>query len=166
MAVYPDILTGESPKTSKLKTTSWGLGIVLLVYFYAYFNAMTTGDVDLAGCHALEEAVTARVTIPMSVSSPGQPGIFCDRAVRLPLLTQYEKVYVYGVTETAEQDAILGAVREFQGTQQGKQHGEQHGKILVEFFLKENWQAWSDPASGRSGGKRGPETAMRAVWTE
>lgn len=162
MAVYPDILTGESPKTSKLKTFSWSAGIFLLVYFYAYFNAMTTGDVDLAGCHALEEAVTAKHAIPMSVSSPGQPGIFCDRAVRLPLLTQYEKVYVYGVMESVEQDSILGAVRDFHGTQ----HGNQRGKILVEFFEKENWQPWSDPSTGRSGGKRGAETAVRSVWIQ
>jgi len=162
LAVYPDILTGESPKTSKLKTWSWGAGIFLLAYFYAYFSTMTTGDVDLAGCHALEEAVTAKHTIPMSVSSPGQPGIFCDRAVRLPLLTHYEKVYVYGVTDGAEQDSILGAVREFHG----KLRGKQDGKIFVEFFEKENWQAWSDPATGRSGGRRGRETAVRVVWIE
>ena len=156
MAVYPDILTGESPKTSKLKTWSWGAGIFLLAYFYAYFSAMTTGDVDLAGCHALEEAVTAKHTIPMSVSSPGQPGIFCDRAVRLPLLTHYEKVYVYGVTEAAEQDAIVATVREFQS-----QHP---ARVLVQFIDKENWQTWSDPATGRNGGKRGPEATTRAVW--
>jgi hypothetical protein len=133
-------------------------GGLAVAYFYAYFAAMTTGDVDLAGCHALEEAVTAKYAIPMSVSSPGQAGIFCERAVRLPFLTQYEKVYVYGVREAGEQDSILGAVREF--------HGTQGGRILVEFFERENWQAWSDPATGMSGGKRGPETAVRSGWIE
>jgi hypothetical protein len=156
LAVYPDILTGETPKTSKLKTWSWGGGIFLLAYFYAYFNALTTGDVNLAKCHELEKAVTAKDAIPMSVSSPGHAGIFCDRAIQLPLLTHYEKVYVYGVTDSAAQDSIVATVRDF--------HGPQHGKIEVLFFVKENWQPWSDPASGASGGKRGPETAVRVAW--
>ncbi len=157
MALYPDILTGETPKTSKLKAWSWGAGILLLAYFYAYFNAMTTGDVDLAECHALESAVTARNTIPLSVSTPGSPGVFCDRAIQLPFLKHYEKVYVYGVTDAGAQDAILTTLRDFNSV-------HHQGRILVAFFAKENWQTWSDPATGRSGGRRGPETPARSLW--
>jgi hypothetical protein len=157
LPLYPDILTGESPKTSKLKTWSWGAGIFLLAYFYAYFNAMSTGDVDLAECHELESAVSAKHSIPLSLSAPGSPAVFCDRAIQLPLLKHYENVYVYGVTEATAQDAILATLREFRG-------GHRQGRIRVAFFARENWQTWSDPATGRSGGHRGPETPVRSLW--
>jgi hypothetical protein len=157
LALYPDILTGETPKTSKLKTWSWGAGILLLAYFYAYFNAMTTGDVDLAECHALESAVTAKHTILLSVSTPGSPGVFCDRAIQLPFLRHYEKVYVYGVTDARAQDGILTTLRDFNSV-------HHHERILVAFFTKENWQTWSDSATGSSGGRRGPETPTRSLW--
>jgi hypothetical protein len=136
----------------------WGPGLLLVAYFYAYFTALTTGDVDLAQCHALESAVMANNTIPMSVSSPGQPGIFCERAIQQPLLTHYDRLYVYGVLDAAAQDAIVVAVREFQ-----VHHA---GKILLLFIAKENWTPWSDPGTQRNGGRRGPETPLRTVWVK
>ena len=147
-----------APKFSWLRTLPWVIGGLLLAYFYAYFTAMTTGDVDLVQCHALEAAVTAKSTIPPSVSSPGRPGIFCDRAIRLPFLMRYEKVYVYGVTNVGAQDTIVQTLGDFPGAHDGK--------VLVEFFAKENWAAWSHPATGDKGGQRGTETPLRTIWID
>ena len=154
----PTLPYSEPAKFPTRQMFIWGPGLLLVAYFYAYFTAMTTGDVDLAQCHALESAVAAKNTVPMSVSAPGQPGIFCDRAIQQPFLTHYERVYVYGVVDTAQQDAIVAAVREYRA-----QHPE---KILLLFIAKENWTAWSDPATGRSGGRRGPETPLRTAWVK
>jgi hypothetical protein len=152
----PTLPYSEPTKFPTRQVFIWGPGLLLVAYFYAYFTAMTTGDVDLAQCHALESAVTARNTIPVSASAPGQPAVFCDRAIQQPFLTHYERVYIYGVTDAAAQDAIVASVRDFQ-----TQHP---GKIFVQFIDKENWQPWSDPSSGRSGGKRGPESPQRTLW--
>jgi hypothetical protein len=135
----------------------WLFGGLLVAYFYAYFVAMTTGDVELAECHDVETAVIAKHTIPLAISSPGRPGIFCDRAIKLPFLTHYKKVYVYGVTEPNAQDAIVQTLQRFD-------RDHKSGKLLVQFFAKENWTTWSDPATGGSGGRRGRETPLREVW--
>ncbi len=139
------------------KVWPWIVGGLLVAYFYAYFAAMATGDVDLVECHALEAAVVARNTIPPSVSAPGQPGIFCDRGIQMPFLRRYEKVFVYGVTDKTAQDGVMASIREFQRTHGG-------GRVLVDFFAKENWIVWSDQSGGRSGGHRGPEVAVWEDW--
>ena len=151
------VAMNEKKKMVWHRVWPWVVGGLLVAYFYAYFAAMTTGDVDLAQCHALEAAVVARNAIPASVSAPGQPGIFCDRAIQIPFLRRYEKVFVYGVTDKTAQDRVLAAIREFQLTRGG-------GRVLVEFFEKENWIAWSDQSGERSGGHRGPEVPVREVW--
>ncbi len=135
----------------------WVLGGLLVAYFYAYFMAMGSGDVEMAECHQLESAVVEKHTIPSSISAPGQPAIFCDRAIQLPFLRHYEKVYVYGVLDGAAQDAIVLTLRDFHQAGSG-------GRIEVQFFEKENWQRWSDPKTGDSGGRRGPETPLRTQW--
>jgi len=61
------------------------------------------------------------------------------------------------VTDKTAQDRVLAAIREFQLTRGG-------GRVLVEFFEKENWIAWSDQSGERSGGHRGPEVPVREVW--
>jgi hypothetical protein len=77
--------------------------------------------------------------------------------MQIPLLRRYEKVFVYGVTDKTAQDGVMAAIREFQRRRGG-------GRVLVEFFEKENWIAWSDQGCGRSGGHRGPEVAVREDW--
>src|SRR5271156_6680456 len=126
----------------------WVFGGVLVAYFYAYFMAMATGDVEMAQCHQLESAVEAKHSIPGSTSSPGRPAIFCDRAVKFPFLAPYEKVYVYGVLDAASQEAIVRTLQKFYRERNSE-------KVQVQFFEKENWKTWSDPATGRSGGRRG-----------
>jgi hypothetical protein len=138
------------------RTWPWILGGLLLAYFYAYFAAMSSGDVDLAECHALEAAVVERNVVPPSVSAPRQPGIFCDRAIQMPFLRRYEKVFVYGVTDRAAQDGIVASVKEFRAARKGV-------PLVVEFFEKENWITWSD-GNGKSGGRRGKEIAVREDW--
>ena len=147
----------ESAQFNWWRTLPWVVGTLLVAYFYAYFMAMATGDVELSQCHQLEAAVVAKHVIPASISSPGQRAIFCDREVQLPFLTHYEKVYVYGVLDGASQDAIVRTLQDFYRQRTGD-------KVLVQFFEEENWQTWSDPATGRSGGRRGPEKPVRSLW--
>jgi hypothetical protein len=153
----PDFALGESQPMRWGRVLAWIFGGLLMGYFYAYFMAISSGDVELATCHQLESAVEAKHSLPASTSSPGRPAIFCDRAIQLPLLARYEKVYVYGVLDGATQDAIVGTLRDFYRERRS-------GKALVEFFEKENWQTWSSPATGESGGRRGPETPLRSLW--
>jgi hypothetical protein len=84
-------------------------------------------------------------------------GYFLYREIRLPFLTHYKKVYVYGVTETAPQNSVAQTLQKVNGERRG-------GKILLQFFDKENWTTWSDPATGRNGGRRGRETPLQSIW--
>jgi hypothetical protein len=153
----PDFTITESAPIRWWRVLPWVVGGLLVAYFYAYFMAMSSGDMEMTECHQLESAVIAQHAIPASISSPGQAAIFCDRAIRLPLLSRYEKVYVYGVTDGAAQDAIVRTLRDFRDQRNT-------GKVLVQFFEKENWNTWSDHATGRSGGRRGTETPLRSEW--
>jgi hypothetical protein len=95
----------------------------------------------------------------MSLSQPGSPGIFCDLGVHFPLLRSYDHIFIYSVLDGREQDSILADVQ--------RAGGPPHARpILLQFFEKENWKTWSDPATGRSGGSRGPETPLRSIWID
>src|SRR5258708_1449837 len=89
----------------------------------------------------------------------GQPGDFLRPGRSFPLLKTYYSVYICGVLDKREQDSVVGNLRTY--------HRASHiPKILVQFFEKENWRAWSDPKSGRRGGSRGPETPIAKAWIE
>ncbi len=94
---------------------------------------------------------------PLSVSQPNTPAAFCELGVHFPLLRTYFTVFIYGVFDRTQQDAIVASLR-------NAPRGPNAKKILVQFFEKENWRPWSDPASGRSGGNRGPETPIATHW--
>jgi hypothetical protein len=111
----------------------------------------------LSGCQPIVSAVTSRHRLPLSVSEPGSPAVSCDLGVHFPLLRTYYTVFIYGVLDKGEQDAIVVDLRTFQSAAHGQ-------KILVQFFDKENWKTWSDPKFGRSGGSRGPETPIFKTW--
>ena len=137
--------------------TAWIVGGLLAAYAYAFVSATTTDSEDLSGCQAIVSAVTFSHSLPLSVSEPGHPAIFCDLGVHFPLLRSYYSVFIYGVLDN-QQDSIIADLQRF--------HRAHTQKILVRFFAKENWKAWSDPASGRSGGSRGPESALVRVWID
>jgi hypothetical protein len=93
----------------------------------------------------------------MSVSQPNTPAAFCELGVHFPLLRTYFTVFIYGVPDHSEQDAIVTSLRATPRSPNQK-------RILVQFFDKENWRPWSDPNSGRSGGNRGPEHPIATQW--
>jgi hypothetical protein len=141
------------------KASLWLLLILLITYSYAFIEATTTDSSDQSECHNAVAVVTAKHQLPESLSQPGHPAIACELGVHLPLLQSYETVYVYGVTQPAEQDSIAAELRA------AHRASHQH-RMLVRFIDKENWRTWSDPSTGRSGGSRGPETTQRKLWIE
>jgi hypothetical protein len=136
---------------------AWLLGGFLVAYAYAFISATASDSENLSGCQPIVSAVTSKHRLPLSVSEPGSPAISCDLGVHFPLLRTYYSLFIYGVPDKGEQDAIVVDLRKFQSAAHGQ-------KILVQFFEKENWKTWSDPKSGRSGGSRGPETPIFKTW--
>jgi len=135
---------------------AWIIGGLIIAYCYAFINAITTASEDSDQCKALESAVIANREIPMSISQPGRPAAFCELGVHFPFLRTYFTVFIYGVLDRAQQDAIVSSLRSAP-----RPNGK---RLLVQFFEKENWRTWSDPNSGRSGGNRGPETPIATHW--
>jgi hypothetical protein len=142
-----------------LTPVAWLGGGFLIAYAYAFVMATTTDSQNLDECNAVVSAVTSKHSVPLSVSEPGRPAIFCDLGVHFPLLRSYETVFIYGVLDKGQQDSIIADLRSFHRASPTR-------KILVQFFEKENWKTWSDPGSGRSGGSRGPESPIFKVWID
>jgi hypothetical protein len=136
---------------------AWIIGGLIIAYCYAFINAITTASENSGECKALESAAIADNEIPTSVSQPGKPAAFCELGVHFPLLRTYFTVFIYGVQNHDQQDAIVDSIRK-------APRGPNAKRILVQFFEKENWRPWSDPKSGRSGGNRGPETPIASQW--
>ena len=136
-----------------------GIGFVTLAlaYLMAYLTVTTTSSNDQFECTSIVKAVEAKHQIPPSVSTPGRPGIFCDKGVRFPLLNSYDTVLVYGVTNRSEQDAIIATLQNYR-------HGSHTRQVFLRFLEKENWRTWSSPSTGRSGGERLAETPVREMW--
>jgi len=130
---------------------------VLCLAYGCWYLVATTEDPDVVDeCAAIAASVESKISLPPSVSSPGAPAFFCDKGVSGLLLTSYDEVSVYSVVGSGQQDAVITAL--VQAKQQLKTR-----RIIVNFYEKENWTTWSDPATGRSGGDRGPETPIRQV---
>jgi len=136
---------------------AWIIGGLIIAYCYAFINAITIASENSGHCKTLASAVTNGRQIPLSVSVPGKPAVFCELGVHFPFLRTYFTMFVYGVIDRSEQDAIISSLR-------GAPRGSNPRPILVKFFEKENWRTWSDPTSGRSGGNRGPETPIATQW--
>jgi hypothetical protein len=120
-----------------------------------HIAAWIIGGLVIAYCYAFINAITGH-KIPASVSQPGKPAAFCELGVHFPLLNTYFTVFIYGVLDRAQQDAIVSSLRSAP-----RPNGK---RLLVQFFEKENWRPWSDPSSGRSGGNRGPEHPIATQW--
>ena len=136
------------------------IGFVVLagVYALAYLLATTTSGDDQSECASIAKAVAAKHQIPPAASSPGRPGIFCDKGMHLPFLTSYDVVIFYGITNRTEQDAVVLTVEDY------RRESHINRNILLRFIDKENWKTWSDPSTGNKGGERGPESPTREVW--
>jgi len=137
----------------------WLLLIFLIAYSYAFIAATQRDSDNTSECQSLISAVTSKRHLQQSISQPGSPAIFCELGVHFPFLRSYDSIFIYGVVDRVEQDAILSDLSNY------RRSAPAH-RILVRFIAHENWRAWSDPTTGRSGGSRGPETPLRAEWIE
>ena len=110
-------------------------------------------------CKAIADFVEARHSIPRSISNPARPAVFCEVDVRGPLLMRYNRISVYGVLDRGQQDAVVQTLK--QAHEQLKTR-----RMVVEFYEKENWKTWTDPATGNELGHRGPETPLRTITVD
>jgi hypothetical protein len=133
--------------------------VFCLAYGYAFLISTMTDSYDLDECKALADLVESSQPIPESISVPGHPALGCNVEIRGLLFRRFDHVRVYGVIDAGKQDSIFLTL----------QKARQQNKIkpvLLEFYDRENWRTWSNPATGNSGGDRGPETAIRKVRIE
>jgi hypothetical protein len=149
----------EMAKRRWVTIIAWIAGGLLVAYAYAFVSATTTDSEDLSGCQAIVSVVTSSHSVPPSISEPTHPAIFCDLGVHFPLLRSYYSLFIYGVLDKRQQDSIVADLQRFRRASRTQ-------KILVRFFAKENWKTWSDPASGRTGGSRGPESPLVRMWID
>jgi hypothetical protein len=134
------------------------LSVLCMCFAYGYLLllATTTTTWELAECSGLGKAVEAEHFIPTSVSKPSSPAFFCDLAVRYPFLQRFDDLKIYGVTDHDRQDAVIETLKRYR-------HQAHTKPLRVQFYEKENWQTWSNPATGVHGGRRGPEIPLRVV---
>lgn len=128
--------------------------LLCLAYGYLYLTATTTSADDVFECKAIASLVSSGHAIPESISTPGRPGIFCDVEVRGFFLKRFDHVRIYGVTDKDGQDSITRTLERSRERSKARE-------VVIEFYEKENWRTWSDPATGRKGGERGAETPIR-----
>ena len=71
-------------------------------------------------------------------------------------MRRFDHIRTYGVVGNREQDSVVEILT--------RTHERLKTRpMVVEFYGKENWKTWSSPATGNSGGDRGPETPVRTV---
>jgi hypothetical protein len=129
------------------------LGLFILAYGYWYLVSTMPDPDALNECQTIVADLEASISFPQSVSSPGNPALFCDKGVKGMFLTKFDRVNIYGVLDTNEQQVVIDRLKNAKRRLKTK-------PIQLEFFEKENWKTWSDPKTGRSGGDRGPETPI------
>jgi hypothetical protein len=130
---------------------------VCLLYGYMYVLAATTSVSDLLECKAIASTVELPQAKPQSAPGMSRDAIYCSEAVDLPFPIKYDRVSVYGVTDTAGEDKIVRTLQDFRQQSHTR-------RIRVEFYKAENWQTWSDPKTGNKGRDREPETLVKSVW--
>ena len=137
---------------------AWLLGGLLVAYCYTFISATASDSENLSGCQAIVSAVTSPTQIPTVGLRARQSSRFCELGVHLPLLRTYFTVFIYGVLDRTEQDAILDSLR----------------ACVTRLAYARNARASSTKRktgspgptrhSGRSGGSRGPETPILTRW--
>jgi hypothetical protein len=119
----------RSDRRRRWTLIAWLVGGFLVAYAYVFISATASDSENLSGCQAVVSAVTSRHRLPISVSEPGSPAIFCDLGVHFPFLRTYYSVYIYGVLDKREQDSVVGNLRTY--------HRASHiPKILVQFLKR------------------------------
>ncbi len=135
----------------------WLLGGFLVAYAYTFISATASDSENLSGCQAVVSAVTSDTGFRRRSPNQAVQQFPVTWAFIFRCSGPTTRVFIYGVLDKGEQDAIVVDLRTFH-------RASQTPRILVQFFEKENWRTWSDPKSGRSGGSRGPETPIFKAW--
>jgi hypothetical protein len=81
------------------------------MYGCAHLLATTVSAGDVDECSLLTDSLAPEHLIPPSIPSPGRPAVFCDPGVRLPFLTRFDRVRVYGVEDREGQNSIIGELQ-------------------------------------------------------
>ncbi len=116
---------------------------------------VASGADRLGECTGFDQAAASSNVIPESKVRPGQPAAGCAVERRGMFLSYYNDVFVYGVTDKAEQQRVLDAVAEH--FRQAHTH-----PVQVTFYEKENWSV-RKLENGRTLGSRGPQKLIRIV---
>ncbi len=149
-------ISARHPKLGIRGIVAGVLLFLCLAYGYFYLISTATSGEDVLACKAITDPVIAEHGIPESVSASGRPAIFCDLEVRGFFLKPFEHISIYGVTDKEQQDSILRTLEHFRPQSKAR-------RMVVDFYEKENWKTWSNPATGNRGGEGGPETPIRTI---
>jgi hypothetical protein len=87
---------------------------------------------DYGHCQDLVAAVVQTNVVPQSVSSPGQPAVFCQKAEYGILRSRYQVLQIYSVPMDA-QNIVLAAVS-------SARHRLNSERVQVVFYQRENWR--------------------------
>ncbi len=125
-------------------------------YLFSFLGSAVQKSNDLGHCQDFADAAVQTNVIPQSVSSPGQPDVFCGIAHYGILQSPYQVVVIYGVPR-GQQDRVLTALTT-------AHHRVNGTAVQVVFYEKENWQVWT-AADDKTviGGTRGPEKIQRVA---
>jgi vacuolar-type H+-ATPase subunit I/STV1 len=128
---------------------------ILYVPFYVGVQFVQTGADRFGECTGLCQTAVASEVVPVSLSVPGKPAVFCSVERRGMFLSYYNQLTVYGVTDSVAQQKVLDGL-----TQHYRQ--AHTNPIQVMFYERENWTVRSGK-SGVSSGARGPEKLIRVA---
>ena len=125
-------------------------------YLFSFLGSAVQTSNDLGHCQDFADAAVQTNVIPQSVSSPGQPDVFCGIEHYGILQSPYQVIAIYGVPR-GQQDKVLIALTT-------TRHRVNGTAVQVVFYEKENWQIQT-AADGSTviGGSRGPEKIQKVA---
>jgi len=129
------------------------LTVVYTLFVFA-MQFIQTGADRLGECPGLDQAASRSNVIPASKVWPGHAAVGCGVERRGILLSFYNDMSVYGVTDAAAQQRVLERIAEHY--RQAHTH-----PVQVMFYEEENWSV----RQGKNGtfGSRGPEKLIRVA---
>ncbi len=135
--------------------------IVLLVAYFGWYGwslllLAVDKSGDLGHCQDFVDAAVQTKVVPQSVSSTGQPAVFCSIAEYGILRSSYQAIETYGVPRDQQYKVLMALT--------AAHHRMNGTAVQVVFYEKENWQIQT-AADGKTviGGSRGPEKILRVA---
>lgn len=126
--------------------------------FYVGVQFIASGADRLGECPGLVRSIAASgVVTDKSPYPPGGLAIGCGNNRYGMLLSWYNDLSIYGVTDPASEERVLQALRDYRKKTYTR-------PLHIAFYQKENWSPLRVDANGKPwGGKRGPEDLLRVV---